>query len=66
MFEVFTDFLEKKKTIVDIYLWMISIKELSLRGGAYLERFAANFCVEPRRKYAESFYSDPFGGDFVP
>ena len=34
--------------------------------GTYLERFAAKFCVEPRRECLEIFYGDPFGAKFVP
>ena len=34
--------------------------------GTYLERFAAKFCVEPRRECPEIFYGDPFGAKFVP
>ena len=33
--------------------------------GTYLERFAAKFCVEPRRECPEIFYGDPFGDIFV-
>ena len=34
--------------------------------GTYLERFAAKFCVEPRRECLKIFYGDPFGDIFVP
>ena len=34
--------------------------------GTYLERFAAKFCVEPRRECLKIFYGDPFGAKFVP
>ena len=34
--------------------------------GTYLERFAAKFCVEPRRECPKIFYGDPFGAIFVP
>ena len=34
--------------------------------GTYLERFAAKFCVEPRRECLKIFYGDPFGAIFVP
>ena len=33
--------------------------------GTYLERFAAKFCVEPRRECLKIFYGDPFGDIFV-
>ena len=33
--------------------------------GTYLERFAAKFCVEPRRECLNIFYGDPFGDIFV-
>ena len=32
--------------------------------GTYLERFAAKFCVEPRRECLKIFYGDPFGDIF--
>ena len=34
--------------------------------GTPLERFAAKFCVEPRRECPKIFYGDPFGAIFVP
>ena len=34
--------------------------------GTPLERFAAKFCVEPRREWSKIFYGDPFGHIFVP
>ena len=36
-----------------------------MRVGTPLEKFAAKFCVEPRRECLKIFYGDPLGAKLV-